>query len=84
MNSIFSYGKDLQEYLNASISPQGLSLITKTIDGATHALSLAPRYINIATNQYNLEITAGANSTIKPKKTKERKREKLMLATSDQ
>ena len=39
MNSTFSYGQDLQEYLNANISPQGLSLITKTTDGATHALS---------------------------------------------
>ena len=42
MNSTFSYGQDLQEYLNANISPQGLSLITKTTDGATHALSISP------------------------------------------
>ena len=42
MNSIFSYGQVLQEYLNANISPQGLSLITKTTDGATHALSISP------------------------------------------
>ena len=42
MNSTFSYGQDLQEYLNANISPQGLLLITKTTDGATHALSISP------------------------------------------
>ena len=42
MNSNFSYGQDLQEYLNENISAQGLSLITKTTDGATHALSISP------------------------------------------
>jgi hypothetical protein len=35
---------------------------------------LAPRYINIATNRYKIEITAGANSTAKPKRNKRRRR----------
>jgi hypothetical protein len=42
MNSNLSYGQDLQVYLNANISPYGLSLITKTTHGATHALSISP------------------------------------------
>jgi hypothetical protein len=36
---------------------------------------LSLRYINIVTTRYN-EITAGANSTIKPKRKKERKKRK--------
>jgi hypothetical protein len=35
---------------------------------------LAPRYINIATNRYKIETTAGANSTAKPKRNKRRRR----------